>query len=42
MKTPGCWAASAGHAGLFSNVPDLLRFAREILAGSRFRQGSPL
>jgi CubicO group peptidase (beta-lactamase class C family) len=22
----------AGHAGLFSNVPDLLRFAREILA----------
>ncbi len=23
---------SAGHAGLFSNVPDLLRFAREILA----------
>ena len=25
----------AGHAGLFSNVSDLLRFAREILAGSR-------
>jgi CubicO group peptidase (beta-lactamase class C family) len=24
---------AAGHAGLFSNVPDLLRFAREILAG---------
>jgi CubicO group peptidase (beta-lactamase class C family) len=23
---------AAGHAGLFSNVPDLLRFAREILA----------
>jgi serine-type D-Ala-D-Ala carboxypeptidase len=25
----------AGHAGLFSNVPDLLRFAREILDGVR-------
>lgn len=24
---------TAGHAGLFSNVPDLLRFAQEILAG---------
>jgi CubicO group peptidase (beta-lactamase class C family) len=24
----------AGHAGLFSNVPDLLRFAREILAAA--------
>lgn len=26
---------AAGHAGLFSNVPDLLRFAREILAGTK-------
>jgi serine-type D-Ala-D-Ala carboxypeptidase len=26
---------TAGHAGLFSNVPDLLRFADEILAASR-------
>jgi CubicO group peptidase (beta-lactamase class C family) len=26
---------AAGHAGLFSNVPDLLRFSREILAGAR-------
>jgi CubicO group peptidase (beta-lactamase class C family) len=25
---------AAGHAGLFSNAPDLLRFAREILAAS--------
>jgi CubicO group peptidase (beta-lactamase class C family) len=25
---------TAGHAGLFSNVPDLLRFAREIVAAS--------
>jgi CubicO group peptidase (beta-lactamase class C family) len=25
---------AAGHAGLFSNVPDLLRFSREILAAS--------
>lgn len=26
---------AAGHAGLFSNVPDLLRFAQEILAAQR-------
>ena len=26
---------AAGHAGLFSNVPDLLRFSREILASAR-------
>ncbi len=26
---------AAGHAGLFSNVPDLLRFAQEILCGWR-------
>ena len=26
---------AAGHAGLFSNLPDLLRFAREILASAR-------
>jgi CubicO group peptidase (beta-lactamase class C family) len=26
---------AAGHAGLFSNVPDLLRFAQEILSGWR-------
>lgn len=26
---------AAGHAGLFSNVPDLLRFSREILAGAK-------
>jgi CubicO group peptidase (beta-lactamase class C family) len=26
---------AAGHAGLFSNVPDLLRFAREILLGAK-------
>jgi CubicO group peptidase (beta-lactamase class C family) len=35
----------AGHAGLFSNVPDLLRFAGEIVAGARSRRaenGSPL
>ena len=35
----------AGHAGLFSNVSDLLRFASEILAGSRnvpTKTGSPL
>jgi len=35
----------AGHAGLFSNMPDLLRFAGEILAGSqnsRAESGSPL
>ena len=25
---------AAGHAGLFSNVPDLLRFAREVLASA--------
>ena len=34
-----------GHAGLFSNVPDLLRFAGEILAGTknnRSRIGLPL
>jgi CubicO group peptidase (beta-lactamase class C family) len=28
---------AAGHAGLFSNVPDLLRYAREILAGAGSR-----
>jgi serine-type D-Ala-D-Ala carboxypeptidase len=36
---------AAGHAGLFSNVPDLLRFADEILAASRnlpTRNQSPL
>jgi len=27
---------AAGHAGLFSNVPDLLRFAREVLEPSPF------
>ena len=35
----------AGHAGLFSNVPDLLRFASEILAshrGSRSATNTPL
>ena len=35
----------AGHAGLFSNVSDLLHFASEILAGSRnvpTKTGSPL
>jgi len=35
----------AGHAGLFSNVPDLLRFAGEILVGSqnsRAESGSAL
>lgn len=26
---------AAGHAGLFSNVPDLLRFAREIVASAK-------
>jgi CubicO group peptidase (beta-lactamase class C family) len=26
---------AAGHAGLFSNVPDLLRFAKEILAAAK-------
>lgn len=26
---------AAGHAGLFSNVPDLLRFAHEVLASAR-------
>ena len=31
-KTRGCSKARAGHAGLFSNVPDLLRFAGEILS----------
>ena len=30
---------AAGHAGLFSNVPDLLRFAGEILAGARPENG---
>jgi CubicO group peptidase (beta-lactamase class C family) len=30
----------AGHAGLFSNVPDLLRFAREILAALPTPEGS--
>jgi CubicO group peptidase (beta-lactamase class C family) len=29
----------AGHAGLFSNVADLLRFAREVLAGATGRAG---
>lgn len=35
----------AGHAGLFSNVPDLLRFASEILAGlqgTRSHSATPL
>lgn len=31
---------AAGHAGLFSNVPDLLRFAREILAASNSQPGN--
>ena len=31
---------TAGHAGLFSNVPDLLRFAGEILASARGGSGS--
>ncbi len=31
---------AAGHAGLFSNVPDLLRFAQEILAAVRPGLGS--
>ncbi|HEY2472115.1 MAG TPA: serine hydrolase domain-containing protein [Terracidiphilus sp.] len=26
---------AAGHAGLFSNVPDLLRFAREVMGGAK-------
>lgn len=30
----------AGHAGVFSNVPDLLRFAGEILAGKRLLKGA--
>ena len=30
----------AGHAGLFSNVPDLLRFADEILRAMRTKAGS--
>jgi serine-type D-Ala-D-Ala carboxypeptidase len=32
----------AGHAGLFSNVSDTLRFAHEILAGLHPETGSPL
>jgi CubicO group peptidase (beta-lactamase class C family) len=32
----------AGHAGLFSNVPDLLRFAGEILAAGRLAGRTPL
>jgi len=32
---------AAGHAGLFSNVPDLLRFAHAILAPARFRIFEP-
>jgi CubicO group peptidase (beta-lactamase class C family) len=35
---------AGGHAGLFSNVPDLLRFAREILnarPGSELQTGKP-
>ena len=31
---------NAGHAGLFSNVPDLLHFAREILAAARSQDGA--
>lgn len=31
----------AGHAGLFSNVPDLLRFASEILRASPYQASSP-
>ncbi len=31
---------AAGHAGLFSNVPDLLRFAREILASAHGEPGT--
>lgn len=31
----------AGHAGLFSNVPDLLRFAEEIIKANRFEAGNP-
>jgi len=34
--------SSAGHAGLFSNVPDILRFARCILAGGRTAAGRQL
>jgi CubicO group peptidase (beta-lactamase class C family) len=30
-ENAGLLGGAAGHAGLFSNVPDLLRFAREIL-----------
>ncbi len=32
----------AGHAGLFSNVPDLLRFAQCILNGGRTSENKPL
>lgn len=31
---------AAGHAGLFSNVPDLLRFSRAILSGLHLRNGA--
>lgn len=31
---------TAGHAGLFSNVPDLLRFSREIIAGVKNERDS--
>ena len=31
----------AGHAGLFSNVPDLLRFAREILCSAKPASKTP-
>ncbi len=41
MRMPGCCKASRGHAGLFSNVPDLLRFAAEILGGCKLGRRSP-
>ncbi len=39
---PGSLAGAAGHAGLFSNVPDLLRFSAEILRANSSGSGTTL
>jgi CubicO group peptidase (beta-lactamase class C family) len=41
-ENAGLLGGVAGHAGLFSNVPDLMRFAREILAAASGAGGARL
>lgn len=44
VQDENCWVLGgvAGHAGLFANVEDVLRFAECMLAGGRTREGRQL